>query len=94
MATKTKKTLKPHPTGIRLFVEQDKIEEKRIGSIIIAQELQKAPVTGTVTKVGPDVEGYKRGDRVVFGRFAGHRFTIDDIDYLLIKDSDVLAVMK
>ena len=55
---------------------------------------QKPPVTGIITAVGPDVADFGVGDRVVFGQFAGHRFEVDDKNYLLLKETDLLAVLR
>jgi len=77
-------------------------EEKTSGGIIIPDTAKEKPQQGEVVAVGPggrDEAGklipidLKAGDRVLFGKWSGTEIKIDGVEYLIMKESDVMGVL-
>ena len=96
----------PKPTGWRILVLPFKQKEKTKGGILLADETversQVASTCGLVLDMGPhcyDKERYpegpwcKKGDWVIFGRYAGARFQIEGGDMRLLNDDEILATI-
>jgi chaperonin GroES len=90
------------PLHDRVVVRRITALEKTKGGIIIPDSAQEKPSEGEVIAVGPggrDESGklipidIKIGDRVLFGKWSGTEVRIDDDDYLIMKESDVMGVM-
>ena len=94
--------MKFRPLHDRVVVKRIDAEEKTAGGIIIPDTAQEKPQQGEVMAVGPgklseegkriDME-LKVGDKVLYGKYSGTEVTLDDEEYLIIKESDVLAVI-
>jgi chaperonin GroES len=90
------------PLSDRIVVEPLEETEEMRGGLYIPDTAKEKPQQGTVIAVGPGrrtdkgelipVE-LKKGDRVLYGKYSGTEVTIDGTDYLIIKESDVLAVL-
>ncbi len=88
------------PLGDRVLV-QALASEKSKGGIIIPDTAKEKPQEGKIIAVGPGrVENghridpeVKKGDRVLFGKYAGTEITIDDKEYLILRESDILAIL-
>ena len=85
------------PLGERVVVEPAPAEEKTAGGIIIPDTAKEKPQQGTVVAVPEKIDDnpvtVKVGDRVLYGKYAGTEITIDDKDYLIMNQSDILAVI-
>ena len=88
--------VKIKPLGDRVLVEPMEAEEKTASGIYIPDTAKK-PQRGTVVALGSgtkDVEmEVKKGDVVLYGKYAGTEISIDGKDYLMMKQSDILAVV-
>jgi len=86
------------PFEDRVLVEPEEIEESRTKSgIIIPDTAREKPRTGRVVEVGTDeelAENIKVGDKIVFAKFTGDEFELEDKKYLIVSRSDILAVIK
>ena len=85
------------PLGDRVVVEPAPAEEKTASGIIIPDTAKEKPQQGTVVAV-PDEDKdntvkVKAGDRVLYGKYAGTEITIDGKDYLIMNQSDILAII-
>jgi chaperonin GroES len=85
------------PLGDRVVVEPAPAEEKTASGIIIPDTAKEKPQKGTVVAV-PESDkdnkvNVKVGDQVLYGKYAGTEITIDDKDYLIMSESDILAVI-
>jgi chaperonin GroES len=82
----------------KILVRPSEAEGKTASGIIIPDTAQEKPQHGTVVMVGGDKKDepmeIKVGDKVLYGKFAGQELTIDDEDYLLIAQNDVLFISK
>ena len=85
------------PLGERVVVEAAKAEEKTSGGIIIPDTAKEKPQQGTVVAVpAEDKENpitVKVGDTVLYGKYAGTEIVIDGNDYLIMSESDILAII-
>ena len=105
--SKTEDSKLPEPTGWRLLVLPFKMKEKTKGGLLLGQEtLERQQVgsnCGMVLKTGPhcyDKERYpegpwcKKGDWVIFARYAGSRIQIDGGEVRLLNDDEILATIQ
>jgi chaperonin GroES len=94
--------MKVRPLHDRVLVKR--IEEKEVvkGGIIIPDTAKEKPMEGEVVAAGPGKiqDDGKRaamdvqvGDRVLFGKYAGTEIKIDDQDYVIMREEEILAVM-
>jgi chaperonin GroES len=100
MATATK--TKFRPLHDRLLVKRMEEEEVRPGGIIIPDTAKEKPQEGKVIaagngKVGEDGKkiplDVKAGDRILFGKYSGSEVKIDDEEYLILREEDVLGIL-
>jgi chaperonin GroES len=94
--------MKFRPLHDRVAVTRIEVEERTPGGIIIPDTAKEKPQEGRVEAVGPggrDESGklipldVKVGDRVVFGKWSGTEVVIGGVDYLIMKESDILGVL-
>jgi len=89
--------VKIKPLADRVLVEPAPAEEKTAGGIIIPDTAKEKPQRGTVIAVGngkPDEPmTVKAGDTVLYGKYAGTELSMEGIDYLMIKESEILAII-
>ena len=90
------------PLHDRVVVKRIDAEEKTKGGIIIPDTAKEKPQEGEVVAVGPggrDEAGklipidVKAGDRVLFGKWSGTEVKIDGVEYLIMKESDIMGVL-
>jgi len=98
-----KSKIKLQPLGDRVVVQRDESEEVTTGGIVLPDSAKDAPVRGTVMSVGDGTimrDGSRValqltvGARVIFSSYGGETINIDDEEYLLMRESDVLAVIE
>lgn len=82
------------PLKDRVLVEPKEAEEKTASGIIIPDSAKEKPQKGVVVAVGEGKKDepmtVKEGDHVIYGKFAGTEITIDDKDYLIMREDDIL----
>jgi chaperonin GroES len=85
------------PLADRIVVEPAPAEQKTSGGIIIPDTAKEKPQKGTVLAVGPGKKDepvtLKVGDVVLYGKYAGTEVNVDGKDLLIMKESDVYAVI-
>jgi chaperonin GroES len=95
--------MKFRPLHDRVVVKRIESDEKTAGGIIIPDTAKEKPQTGEVISVGPggrDESGklipidVKKGDTVLFGKWSGTEVKIDGVEYLIMKESDIMGVME
>ncbi len=91
------------PLGDRILVQRLEPAETKKGGIIIPETAQEKPMeaevialgTGKVTDEGKKIEfEVKKGDRVLIGKYSGTEVKVDDVEYLILGQDDVLAIIK
>ena len=91
--------MKIQPLDDRVLIEKAPEEnEQKIGSIIIPDTATKEkPTMGKVVAVGTDEElqeKIKKGDTIIYSKYAGDEIKVDDKEYMIIQRSDILAIVK
>jgi chaperonin GroES len=101
--TAQEERMKFRPLHDRVVVERIDPDAKSAGGIIIPDTAQEKPSQGEIIAVGPggrDESGklipidLKVGDRVLFGKWSGTEIKLDSIDYLIMKESDIMGVLQ
>ena len=89
--------VKIKPLADRVLVEPAQAEEKTAGGIIIPDTAKEKPQKGTVVAVGPGKKDepmtVKIGDVVLYGKYSGAELTIDGGNYLIMRESDIVAII-
>ena len=89
--------IKIKPLADRVLVEPMEAEEKTASGIIIPDTAKEKPQKGTIRAVGPGTKDEKMevkvGDVVLYGKYAGTELTIDSKEYMIMKQSDILAIV-
>ena len=94
--------IKLNPLADRVVVKAAEAEEKTKGGIILPDTAKEKPVEGTVVAAGPGKVSdngelikmtIKVGDKVLYGKYSGTEVTIDGEEYLIMRESDIFAVI-
>ena len=102
MATKSAAAVKVNPLADRVVIKPLEESEQMRGGLYIPDTAKEKPQQGEIVAVGPGrFEKDKRvpmdvkvGDRVLYGKYSGTEVTIDAAQYLILRESDVLAVLN
>ncbi|MFH1292960.1 MAG: co-chaperone GroES [Pseudomonadota bacterium] len=95
--------MKIKPLGDRILVLGVEKEKKTKGGILIPDTAKEKPQEGKVIAVGPgkvNEKGkripldVKKGDRVLFGKYAGNEIKIDGVEHLIMREDDILAIQE
>ena len=85
------------PLADRVLVEPAAAEQKTAGGIIIPDTAKEKPQKGSVVAVGNGKKDepmtVKVGDQVLYGKYAGTEINVDGKDYLIMRESDILAII-
>ncbi|MFN5252025.1 MAG: co-chaperone GroES [Bacteroidia bacterium] len=85
------------PLADRVLVEPTPAENKTASGIIIPDTAKEKPMRGTVVAAGPgkpdEPVTVKVGDVVLYGKYAGTELTVDGKDYLIMRESDIFAII-
>lgn len=89
---------KIQPLADRVLVRPAAAEEKTVAGIIIPDSAKEKPLRGEVLSVGNGTKDeqmvLKAGDQVLYGKYAGTELELDGEKYLIMRQSDVLAILK
>lgn len=85
------------PLSDRVVILPNPAEEKTAGGLFIPDTAKEKPLAGKVVAVGPGTSEIKMevsvGDTVLYGKYAGTEIHIDGEDYLIMKQSDIMAIV-
>ncbi|MEL4308621.1 co-chaperone GroES [Joostella sp. CR20] len=85
------------PLADRVLIEPQAAETKTASGIIIPDNAKEKPQKGTVVAVGPGTKDeqvtVKVGDSVLYGKYAGTELKLEGNDYLIMRESDILAIV-
>ncbi len=85
------------PLADRVLIEPAAAEEKTAGGIIIPDTAKEKPQKGTIVAVGPGKKDepmtVKVGNTVLYGKYAGTEITIGGTEYMIMRESDVVAII-
>lgn len=95
--------MKINPIRDRILIKPDDIESKTASGIVIPDNAAEKPMKGKVLAVGTgkiSEDGsivplvIKTGDTVLFGKFSGQTVKIDDIEHLILKEEEIMAIVE
>ena len=95
--------MKFRPLHDRVVVRRIDSDEKTSGGIIIPDTAKEKPQEGEVIAVGPGARDddnnqvaldVKKGDRILFGKWSGTEVKLEDEEYLIMKESDIMGVVE
>ncbi|MEQ9461757.1 MAG: co-chaperone GroES [Phycisphaeraceae bacterium] len=101
--TKTKISTKIKPIDDRVVVQPEASEEKTASGIFLPESAKEKPVSGTVIAIGPGKlqdDGnrtplsVKKGDKVLYGKYAGTEIEIDGVEVKIMRESELLGVVE
>ncbi len=96
--TKTDRTMRVKPLSDRVLIEPAAAEERTAAGLFIPETAKEKPLEGIVVAAGPGTKEIemelKVGDRVMYGKYAGQEILVDGTEYLMMKQSDVMAVIE
>lgn len=85
------------PLADRVLIEPTEAEAKTSGGIFIPDSAQEKPQKGKVIAVGPGTKDVKMevkmGDTVLYGKYSGTEINVDNKDYLIMGQSDIIAIL-
>ena len=85
------------PLADRVLIEPKEAETKTASGLYIPDTAKEKPQQGTVLACGPgktdEPMEVKKGDVVLYGKYAGTEVTVEDKKYLIVKQSDILAIL-
>jgi chaperonin GroES len=102
-ATKKKSKVSLQPLGDKVVVQRDESESKTAGGIVLPDTAKDKPSRGTIIAIGTGkllddgTRGpmqVKKGDRILFTSYAPETIAIDDEEFLLMSEGDILAVIE
>lgn len=87
--------MKIKPLKDRVVVKYSSEElEKTPGGIYVPDVAKEKPQKGTVVEIGSEVKEVKVGDTVLFDKYAGSKIKVDDVEYLIIKEEEILGIVE
>ena len=95
--------MKVKPLADRVMIKPIEAEETKRGGIIIPDTAKEKPMQGEVKAIGTGRQTedgkiipmtVKKGDRILYGKYSGTEISIDGEDMLIMRESDVLAILE
>jgi chaperonin GroES len=95
--------MKFRPLHDRVLIERLEQDDKTAGGIIIPDTAQEKPMEGVVVATGSGAKSedgtvhpleVQAGDRVLFGKWSGTEVKVDGVDYLILKESDIMGIVE
>ena len=90
------------PLGDRVVIKNMEAEEKTVGGIILTSAAKEKPLMAEVIAVGPGgvIDGkevvmqVKTGEKVIYSKYAGTEVKMDGVEYIIVRQNDILAVVE
>jgi chaperonin GroES len=95
--------IKFKPLADRVLVQPAEAEEKTAAGIILPDTAKEKPVEGTIVAMGPGKVAddgkvvkmeVKVGDKVLYGKYSGTEVTINGVEYLIMRESDIFGILN
>jgi len=88
--------MKIKPLGDRVLVKQEESKTKTAGGIYIPETAQEKTQSGVVVEIGDDKDiiKVKKGQKIMYDKYAGTAVKIDGVEHLIMKMADILAVLE
>jgi len=86
--------MKFKPLKDRVFVRYSEELEKTSGGIYVPDVAKEKPQKGIVEAVGKEVNEVKVGNTILFDKFSGSKISMDNVEYLILKEEDILGIIE
>jgi chaperonin GroES len=94
MSGATKSSVKFKPLKDRVFVSYSEEPEKTSSGLYIPDAAKEKPQQGTIEAVGSEVKEVKVGNTILFDKYSGSKIKLEDQDYLILKEEDILGIIE
>ena len=81
------------PLADRVVAVREEAATKTASGLYLPENAKEKPVVAVVKAVGPDVKSLKTGDKIVYKEYSTTELKINDVQYLIVKEEDVLATV-
>ena len=82
------------PLSDRVVAKREEASNKTSSGLYLPDNAKEEPKTAVVDSVGPKVKDIKKGDRILFKEYSTTDVKLDGTEYIIVKEEDVLAVVK
>jgi chaperonin GroES len=86
--------MKFKPLKDRVFVKYSEEAERTAGGLYIPESAKEKPQKGIIEAIGSEVKEIKVGDIILFDKYSGSKINIDNNEYLIIKEEDILGIIQ
>ncbi len=81
------------PLADRVVAVREKAQEKTASGLYLPDSSKEKPVVAEVVAVGPEAKAVKEGDKIVYKEYSTTELKINDVEYLIVKEEDILATV-
>lgn len=81
------------PLSDRIVAVREKAQEKTASGLYLPDSSKEKPVVADVVAVGPEAKQVKVGDKIVYKEYSTTELKVNDVEYLIVKEEDVLATV-
>lgn len=82
-----------NPLGKNIVAKKEEAVTQTASGILLGSAKEK-PAYAVVKAIGPDVKAVKKGDKIVFKEYSTTNIEVNDTEYIIVKEDDVLATLK
>lgn len=82
------------PLADRVVAVREEAKTQTASGLYLPDNAKEKPVVAQVKAVGPDVKSLKTGDKIVYKEYSTTELKVDGVEYLIVKEEDVLAKVK
>lgn len=82
------------PLADRVVAVREAVKTQTASGIYLPDTAKEKPVVAEVKAIGPDVKQLKVGDRIVYKEYSTTELKVESVEYLIVKEEDVLATVK
>ncbi|MEP6710612.1 MAG: co-chaperone GroES [Candidatus Saccharibacteria bacterium] len=81
------------PLADRVVAVREEAQTKTVSGLYLPDAAKEKPVVAKVAAVGPDVKTVKKGDKILYKEYSTTEIKIDETQYLIVKEEDILATI-
>ena len=81
------------PLADRVVAVREKAQEKTASGLYLPDSSKEKPVVAKIVAVGPDAKAVKVGNKIVYREYSTTELKIDGVEYLIVKEEDILATL-
>ena len=82
------------PLADRVVAVRDEVKTQTASGLYLPDTAKEKPVLAEVKALGPEVKGLSVGDKIVYKEYSTTELKVDGVEYLIVKEEDVLATVK